>query len=168
MWGVGMNTWRHTLGNTTGDPALVLFIYGTMINSAKTWDGTPKERRDLWLNYLSLMVQWTTQPLEPSNIRSLFCVTLVSRVPLKISHLPIIKAFKFFFKKNYLIRPCTWHYNKKYIFVFQNELINSLRCPNIYKYVLVISHWISTKKINCWFTLLHQSSYITVVQLSTK
>jgi hypothetical protein len=41
------------------DHASAPFIYGIMINCAKTWDGTLRERRDSLLNCSNLMDQQT-------------------------------------------------------------------------------------------------------------
>jgi|EndMetStandDraft_7_1072992.scaffolds.fasta_scaffold2127950_1 hypothetical protein len=51
----GTNIGSNILVDITADHASVPFIYGIMINCAKTWDGTQRERRDSLLNCLSLM-----------------------------------------------------------------------------------------------------------------
>ncbi|KAF2302378.1 hypothetical protein GH714_035383 [Hevea brasiliensis] len=58
MWKNGINIRNDIQGPITRDHALLLFIYGTMINSAKTWDGTQREREDSLLNCLSHMDPW--------------------------------------------------------------------------------------------------------------
>ena len=49
-------------------------MYGTMINSARIWDGTLRERRDFLLNCLSLTsLVITALPKGEININSISC-----------------------------------------------------------------------------------------------
>ena len=49
-------------------------MYGTMINSARIWDGTLRERRDFLLNCLSLTsLVITALPKGEININSIWC-----------------------------------------------------------------------------------------------
>ena len=61
-------------------------MYGTMINSARIWDGTLRERRDFLPNCLSLTsLVITALPKGEININSISCkgIELSSHVQMK-------------------------------------------------------------------------------------